>query len=243
MKKTDLLQKIASRREKLADHVQSWGLPKERLFPLDSPDLVKAASVAFEDQVDNMNASQRLVCARNICHRAGELGVSGIESTMAYKYAGADLSPHFSSFINLRKEASAHIADEELNKLVEVANFFQTKADVNDRVEGLDKVAWALEDFDHRHGLSGHWDENLPDPSYTTYGLTADPNEQIELVVKVAGYDVRAQDLEGADWSRIEGKLSSEIVEGVKNADDKLAVFASLPDPEKEVIYQSLFTG
>lgn len=241
MKKTELLQKIASRRVKLADHVQHWGLPKERLFPLDSHDLVKAAALAFDDQVDNMTAGQRLVCARNICDRAEELGVSCIESTLAYKYAGADLSPHFYSFINLRKEASAHLADDELNRLIEVANFFQTKADVNDRVQGLDKVAWALEDFDRRHGLSGAWDENLPDPAYTTYGLTADPNEHLEFVVKVADFEVRAQDLDEADWSRVEGKLDPEIVDGVRTADDKLAVFASLPAPEKEVMYQSLF--
>lgn len=241
MKKTQILQKLASKRVKLADHVQHWGLPKERLFPLDSPDLVKAASDAFEEQVENMTASQRLVCARNIYNRADELGVDGMESTMVYKYAGADLSDHFHSFIGLRKEASAHLADDELDKLVEVANFFQTKADVNNRVEGLDKVAWALEDFDRRHGLDGHWDENLPDPAYTIYGLTADPNEQVDLVVKVADFEVKAQDFDGVDWSRVEGKLAPEIVDGVRNADDKLAVFASLPAPEKEVMYQSLF--
>lgn len=243
MKSSELLRKMAEKTPKLADHVQHWGLPKERLFPLDTPDLVKAAFAAFDDQVGNMTPPQRLVCARNICDRAEDMGVSGAEGSLAFKYASANLSPHFHSFLALRKQATAHVADEELDKLSQVAVFFDNKDDVNERVNGLDKVASALEDFDRRHELAGHWDVGLPDPGYTTYGLTVDPNERLEFVVKVADFEVRAEDLDGADWSLIDGKLPGEVVEGMKSADDKLAVFASLPDPEKEIIYQSLFAG
>jgi hypothetical protein len=243
VKKSELLSKIVTNRPKLAEHVQHWGLPKEKLFPLDSVGFVKAAADAFAGQVSNMTPPQRLVCARNICARAEELEVQGIESSLAYKYASSHLSPHFNAFIEMRKDASAHLADDELNKLIEVANFFQTKADVNDRVEGLDKVAHALESFDHKHGLAGHWDEWVPDPGYTTFGLTADPQENLELTAKVAGFEVREGDFDDVDWTQVEGKLPSEVIEGMKDASNKLAVFTSLPDPEKEIIYQGLFTG
>lgn len=242
MNLAQLRQKLPSR-PKLAEHVQHWGLPKERLFPLDNVGLVKMAAEAFESQIENMTPSQRLVASRNICARAEELGVPGVESTLAYKYAGAQLSPHFSTFIALRKEASAHMADDELEKLVEVATIIDARSDVNNRIEGLDKVAAALEDFDRRHGLAGGWGYVVPDPSYTTFGLTVDPAEQVEFVVKVGGFQVRAQDFDDVDWSRVEGKLPAEVVEGMRDANDKLAVFASLPDPEKEIIYQSLFLG
>lgn len=241
MKRSELMRIATKPNTKLADHVQHWGLPKERLFPLDTRDLVKAAAVAFDDQARNMTPEQRLVCARSICKRAEDLGVVGYERSLAYKYAGADLSPHFHSFLSLRKTACAHTADAELDKLAEVANVIGAKSDLRERVEGLDKVAAALKDFDVRHGISHAWDTRLPDPAYSTFGLTFDPGESVEFVVKVADYNVRAEDLENADWERVHGKLPSEVIDGVKDADDKLAVFASLPDPEKEIIYQNLF--
>lgn len=240
VKKTELLQKLANA-NRLADHVERWALPKEELFPLDTPGLTKMAADSFSSQVTNMTPPQRLVAARNICARAQELDMP-VESSLAYKYASAQLSMHFPSFVEQRKIATAHLYDDELNKLLKVAEIFNSKADLKDRVEGLDKVAQALETFDRKHGLAGHWDHWIPDPSYSTYGLTLDPAEHIDVVVKVADREVRRQDFDDVDWSLIEGKVDETVVEGLKGAGDKLAAFESLPAPEKEVIYQSLFT-
>lgn len=242
MNKTQLMKKMAESKTKLADHIQHWGLPKEKLFPLDNRDLLKTAVHAFEHQIEDMTSSQRLVAARNICGRAQELG-EPVESSLAYKYASAQLSDHFRTFLSLRKQATAHLHDSDLDKLLEVAQVFSTKADINDRVKGLDKVASALEDFDREHDLVGHWGHWFPDPGYSTYGLTESPDQEVSLVVKVAdGYNARAEDFERADWSRVQGKLPDEVVDGLKTANDKLAVFASLPAPEREIIFQSLFT-
>jgi hypothetical protein len=241
VKKSELLSKLAGA-EKIADHVSVWALPKEQLFPLDTPGLVKMAADSFSSQVVNMTPPQLLVAARSICSRAQDEGIE-IESSLAYKYAGARLSDHFESFLEQRKIATAHLHDQELDKLLKVAQIFNTESDLKERVKGLDKVAAALETFDREHGLAGHWGQWVPDPSYSTYGLTLDPDEVIDVVVKVADRTVKRRDFDEADWSLIEGKVDETVVDGLKAADDKLAAFDSLPAPEKEVIYQSLFPG
>jgi len=221
----------------LRDYVKNWALPKEQLFPLDSPELVKMASESFETQIENMTPSQLLVCARNICAHSDDVG------SMAHKYAGSKLSQHFPSFLNMRKEATAHLADDDLDKLLKVASVYDSKSDVVERVKGLDKIAQVLEDFDRQYGIQDLWDTKIPDPGYSVYGQTLNPHERIQASIKVANYNVTANDLDSADWSRIDGKLPEEVVGGLKTAGDKMAVFASLPDPEKELVYQSLFMG
>jgi hypothetical protein len=211
-----------------------WALPKEQLFPIDTPDLVKTAASYFDAQVDEMTGSQRLVAARHICNRASELGVH-VESSLAYKYASANLSPFFAQFLAMRKEASAHAADGDLDMLLAVGRRFGAMSDVTSRVTGLDKVAALLADFDARHGVSG-----VPDAEYSVYGQTADRDERLRLVVKVAGYEVTADDLAGADFDRLDGKVEVDIVAALRS-NDGLAVFASLPEPHREIIYQNLF--
>lgn len=236
----DLRQKLAESRAPLSDSIEHWALPKERKFPIDSPDLLKTAAASFEDQVTNMSPSQRSVCARRIVGRAQELSVH-VENSLAFKYACSRLSPHFPTFLALRKQASCHQADGDLDKLLEAARIIDARSDVNDRVEGLDKVAAALESFDREHGLQGLWDGWMPDPAYSVFGPVADPGMEIERVVKVADFEVKEADFSGVDWSRLDGKVESEVVDGLRDADDKLVVFDSLPAPHKEIIYQTLF--
>jgi len=242
VKRSELMHKMAAGRPLLSDHVRHWGLGTEKRFPLDTPDCVKIAAHEFDSQLDNMTTAQRLECARGICKRAADLSLI-VDKSLAHKYAHLQISPHFHGFMDMRKEATAHLADSELDKLIKVADIFASKSDLNDRVKGLDKVAEALETFDRDHDLVGHWGHWFPDPAYTIFGPTMDANENIETVVKVADFEVRRQDLDTADWDRVEGKVPAEVVEGLKMASDRLAVFASLPAPEKEIIYQSLFTG
>lgn len=238
MHKQGLLQKLAAG---AAPKFETWALPKEKKFPIDTPELLKVAAAAFDDEREHMSPSQRLVCARHIVDRAHELGVS-VTKSAAFKYASSRLSPHFRQFLALRKEATCHLADDDLDKLASIAEIFDSKNDVAVRVAGLDRVAAALEDFDTRHKLAGHWGAWMPDPAYSVFGPTADIATPIVEVVKVAGvYDVDGAMLSGADWEQLKGHLEPEIVDGLKKADDKLAVFASLPEPHKEIVYQTLF--
>jgi len=215
-----------------------WALPKERLFPIDTPELVKTAAAAFDGQVDEMTAAQRLVCSRHICKRASDLGVR-VESSLAYKYASSRLSPFFAQFLALRKEASAHSSDKDLDRLLEIARHFDSKRNAADRVAGLDKVAMALAEFDDKHGVS-----DVPDAAYSVYGQTADRGERLRMVVKVADRHVSSEELDAADFSVLRGKLDDDIVNGLSSAsgEERLAVFASLPDPCREIVYQNLFS-
>lgn len=218
----------------LADHVRSWALPQERLFPLSTPNLVKIAALEFEARIDDMTTEQRLTAARNIAMAGEKLAVD--VSPQVHGYVGTQLSPGFRDSIMLRKEATAHLHDDELDKLVKVASVISSQANTKVRIKMLDKVAWALDNFDQANSLTGHWGQWFPDPAASVYG-----REWSEKTVKVADYDVKAQDFENADWSRLDGKLSDDVVQGLRSSDDKLAVFASLPTPEREVIYQNLW--
>lgn len=213
-----------------------FALPKEKLFPIDTGELVKTAAAFFDKQVDDMSSDQRLVAARHICHRADELGVH-VESSLAYKYAGSNLSPFFAQFLALRKTASAHAADHDLDLLLDLGRHFGGLRDVAQRVTGLDKVAGLLDDFDRRHGVI-----DVPDAAYSVYGPTVERDERLALVAKVAGREVTAGDLAGADFERLRGKLEDTVVDGLKSSgDERLAVFASLPEPHREIVYQTLF--
>lgn len=213
-----------------------WALPKERLFPIDTPELVKTAAEAFGEQADSMSSAQRLVCARHICSRADELGVP-IQSSMAYKYAGSHLSPFFAQFLAMRKESSAHAEDQALDQLLTVGRHFNSLSDTQARVTGLDKVAMLLDDFDRRHGI-----DDVPDAAFTVYGPTADRREPLRLVVKVAGYDVSADDLVDVDFEALRGKIDDQVIDGLRDSgSERLAVFSSLPEPHREIIYQTLF--
>lgn len=215
---------------------ERWALPKERLFPIDTDELVKTAAAAFDAQVDDMSSPQRLVAARHICKRAGELDMH-VESSLAYKYAGSNLSPFFAQFLALRKTASAHVDDHNLDLLLDLGRHFSALRDVAQRVTGLDKVASLLEDFDRRHGIV-----DVPDAAYSVYGPTADRDERLALVVKVADREVRTEDLADADFERLRGKLEDEVIDGLKGGgDERLAIFASLPEPCREIVYQNLF--
>lgn len=220
-----------------------WALPAECRFPIDTAELVKTAAAAFEGQLENMEPAQRLVCARRVCERAAELGVH-VESSLAYKYAGANLSPFFAQFLALRKEASCHLADSELDMLAAAASRLSLINDVNTRVKGLDKVAVALENFDRGHGLEGHWDNFFPDPAYSVYGQTLIRGERLTRAVKVAGYEVDSQMLESADWEGLRGRLDDSVINGLRDAgSDRLVVFDSLPSPHKDIIVQALVSA
>lgn len=243
MDRAEILKKMAASRPRLESVVGHWGLAAEHKYPLDTVDCVKLAALEFETGVEDMDTGQRLECARAICKRAHDLGIVGVDRYRVHKYAHDRLSPHFAHFLGPRKDAAAHLADDELDKLAKVAAIVDIKADVGDRVKALDKIAGALEAFDRDHDLVGHWGHWFPDPAYTVFGPTLNPDEDIEARIKVAEFEVRREDLESADWSRLEGHVAPEVVEGLKTAGDKFAVFASLPTPEKELVYQHVLAA
>lgn len=234
--KTEMMRKIAS------SGVERWGLPKERLFPLQTKDHVKTAAARFDSECENMTPSQRVACARNICARADEFGID-VGSSRAHKYASDRLSPLFRQWMEMRKEATCHLHDRDLDKIVKMAEVADAFSDVENRVGTLDKIASVIEQFDRDNSLRGHWGAWMPDPAYTVFGPVANADEDMRRVVKIGSYEVSAGALDDADMSRLDGKLEPEIVAGLRDADDRLAVFSSLPMPHKEIIYQNLFVN
>lgn len=237
MNKSQLMAKLAG--PGVGEKIGHWALPKEQRFPIDTAGLLKMATVEFD--IQPLSPCQRLVAARHMAARAEELGVRGWEKTSAFKYASSHLSPHFDAFVAMRKEAAAWACDEELDKLIKVAHILDAQVDINERVRSLDKIAHALEAFDREHELSDLWGHEIPDPAFTVFSPTVDIDDDLREVVKVGERHVSSDDLQAADWDRVSGHLPSEVIDGLRNADDKLAVYASLPAPEREIICQHLF--
>lgn len=149
--------------EKLADSrpsVTHWGLPEQRLFPLDTAEHVKTAQMRFPGA--DYDVQVRLDLARNIATRAAELGVELNEKIAAL--TGDSLNPDFDSIITLRKQDSAHMRDPELDHLAKLAH-------EADGVEQLTKVAAALQAFDRDVDIEG----NVSDPALAVFGRGVDP--------------------------------------------------------------------
>jgi hypothetical protein len=231
----EVLQKMASDIASPAQGIQKWALPEQEALPLDTPEFAARSAVEFDKQASKLSTKDKLAAARLISDVID--GYAG----MATKLAGDKLSPYFKAFISMRKTATANLFNEDLDNLIEVAEFLNENNHPALRRGGLDKVANALDDFDREHNLSVMWDEQFPNPAYTVFGTTLRMGEHpTEDRAKVASFDVGNTDFDGFNWDCLNGKLEEAVVEGMKSADDKMAVFKSLPMPHREIIAQEM---
>lgn len=232
----EVLQKMASAVASPAESINSWGLPDQKVFPLDTDELARRSADEFGKQAGMLTTMDKLACARRI-----NSAVDG-DAGMATKLAGDKLSPYFRTFISMRKHATANLHNGELNKLIEVADKLNQSSHPVLRQQGLDKVAAALDDFDRQHGIDVMWDEQFPNPAYSVYGTTLRMSEKVaaQETVKVASFEIVAGDLDSFNWDSLGGKLEPEVIDGIKSAEDKMAVFKSLPMPHREIITQSM---
>jgi len=229
-----VLEKVAADIQSPAVHVSNWALPEQEALPLDSAEYTRRSDVEFGKQAHKIPAVEKLAAARRIDKALTSHGLE--RRGLATKMASDRLSPFFRAFISMRKEATAHLYDVDLDKLVKSADEIEKFAPVL-RVAGLDKVARALEAFDQHAGIVDH----VPDAAYSVYGSTLFPDEPlVEDRVKVASFDIGANDLEGVNWDAMPDSLEESVIEGMRTATDKLAVFRSLPMPHREIIAQSL---
>lgn len=236
MNSVEVLQKMASAAASPAESINSWGLPDQKVFPLDTPELAQRSADEFGKQAGKLATMDKIACARRI-----DNAIDG-DAGMATKLSGDKLSPYFRTFIGMRKHATANLFNQDLDKLVEVADKLNQSDHPVLRQQGLDKVAAALDDFDREHNIHIMWDEEFPNPAYSVYGTTLRMSEKVatEEVVKVASFDVVADDLNSFNWDSLSGKLEAEVIDGIKSAEDKMVVFKSLPMPHREIITQNM---
>lgn len=196
--------------EKLAEtqpSFESWGLPDDKRYPLDTAEHVKMAEARFPDLKHDVK--DRVVLAQNMAKRAGDLGLD-LDPKIA-AITGNELNPDFDSHIVLRKSDSAHMRDDMLDHLKKLAH-------AADTFEGLVKVAQTLQAFDRDLGI----EEVTTDPAVAVFGRGVDPFHRKMPVtefdsVKLAG---------------LEGVVSDEALEHLKGGGS----VAELPWTTREVV-------
>jgi hypothetical protein len=239
MKASDVLEKIASDNKPASAGISQWGLPEQEVFPLDTQELVKLSAQAFEHEAGKLTSMDKIACARRINSAAGKHGLN--LRGMAAKLACDSLSPYFPNFMRMRNIATTGEHGEKLAQLSDQGLRASVIPNAEMRKIALDKLVTEIEAMDKEAGIDIMADEKFPNPAYTVYGPTLYMSKDLdEPSVKVANYEVVAGDLDGADWSRLDGKIDQGIVDGLRESDDKLQVFSSLPAPHREIIAQSI---
>lgn len=196
----------------------------QRMFPINSWDLIKQASVYYEENCKRMEPQVRRQFAVKLASKATAVGYpldDYIRDDGALSLAD---SGHRRTAIEMRKVAFAPTAEdrEELDEL------FEKSASVDP-----ENYAVALHMFDARNGLDTLWGSAIPDPWQSTYGLT----KEAEVIWEAEGERLLKGDLVNlaANHSSGIGRLfgSDALKEFME---DPVGVFESMPLPQKKII-------
>lgn len=203
MTKAALFKKLASS----TPTFETWGLPDVKRYPLDTVEHIKMAEERFP--VVSHDVKDRVTLARNMMKRAAELGVELNEKIAAI--AGESLNPDFDSHIALRKSDSAHLHDEQLEHLRQLAHEARTP-------EHLMKVAQTLQSFDKVAGI----EERTTDPALAVFGGGVTP-----FYREMPRTEFNSEKLAG-----LEGIISDESLNHLKSGGS----VADLPWTTREVV-------
>lgn len=223
----------------LIDTITDFAVPGRRLFPCDTPTLVRASADAFEVEGDKLPAQEKLAAARHITKRAGEHNVAVHDHRVA-QIAGTDLSPLFKVALNTRKDVTAWHPDalRDLAIISEVARGIENIKEAGLRHQLLDKLTGMIEDFDKAWDKTGTWREmSVPDAVDTVFAR----DSQELNVVAVGARTIRAGDHARIDKTAASKTLTPAAMEAVEswskfaNADwdTQTAVLQFIPSLEK----------
>jgi hypothetical protein len=204
---------------------QHYALPSQQRYPLDTQLHVKQAQAYFEEWRPRFAPEHRREFCLNLVKRAGELGMQMPEEIRKYGAAGyadpAEIEAACSMRSGLFKEASHQTALEDL--LASRSRLLP------------EDFAGALGELDKLAGLDEHYDKDLHDPFYSTYGEKRAEEEDTAILV---GNDyVSHEDLRRFACSHA-GKLADAYGEDfVKEfRKDPVGIVKSLPIDQKKHI-------
>jgi len=196
-------------------------LTKEAQYPIDSYDQVLTAIKFFEKHGSKLHPSKRREFCLNLTKRAADLGVPTTDPIQKYAASGWRDPLHVKEQIQKRMEKAG---------AQEARDYYRV---MFTKVGALAPGVFAnmLMEIDEATGLAEHWDNGLEDPfqaalrkeaasfSYTAVQGTVDEEDLMQL----KGYRTLLSKAFGEDFAD----------EFKKNP---VAVFKSLPEPEKNTI-------
>lgn len=207
-------------KEKTAEHL---ALPSLGRYPLDRYDQVKHAAVYFEEWRNQFAPHHRREFCVNLVKRAAALGIDTSEEIQKYGSATYAPAAQVEMAIDARR---ALLTDEDhgemLSKLAEARPIMSPEA-----------FALTLVEFDKFASLDQHYDRDLVDPFYSTFGKEAKQAKSI-----VIGNDyVTEEQVEGLAMmghATVELRFGDDFANEFRK--DPMGIFNSLPVTQKKML-------
>jgi hypothetical protein len=198
-------------------------------FPLHTPEMVKDAVRFFEESGADMAPKYRHELASNIVKNAAGHGVY-VDNQAIRGYASESYSGNLCANLEARRAILPDGVQKEAAKAL---------SDLLDYSEKLypHEFAEALEVFDKKAGLDKHWGRSIKDPYLSTFEATKTAEWSCRL-----GQDQLSEDqlrkfaLKHLDC--LNGFVGQNVINALKG--DPVAIFDSLPRPEKEIIFAKI---
>lgn len=130
-------------------------------YPLDNLVQIKRASAYFDEFGCRMSPAQRREYCVNMVKAAGAIGIEVSDEALKYgaeRYAPAE---EMKLAMDVRKRA---LVDEQSHQVLD--RLFEKRATMHP-----DLYCKTLELFDHKTGLNHYYDQYVPDPYWSTYGI------------------------------------------------------------------------
>jgi hypothetical protein len=184
---------------------------------------VKTAAMYFDKYAMDLAPEHRHRFASAVCSRADELEVDISGNQLLHKWASSDWNQHVNAHLEQRKSLLPR--NDKARGILDKLAASLTETTPED-------AASALQAFDQATGLTRYYDRGLTDPYASTMGKVATGWSD-----EVDGHELTEADLRKAASSpKLAGYLGSSFAE--QFGKDPVAIFESLPTPEKVLIKQ-----
>lgn len=203
-----------------------FALPSYGRYPLDTYGQVKQASSFFEEYGRRLTPVDRHEYCVNLVKRASELLIPVSDTVKKYgseKYAEAH---EFSAALETRRQLIGQDDAVLLDKIASAAPTLEPE-----------DFASILSAFDQSRGLQHHYDSNVMDPYYSTFGFQkrAEDDENWSDVIGnhvILGKELKTFALNG--WTRLTKQFGLDFAEEFRK--DPIGIFNSMPVEQKVLI-------
>lgn len=211
-----------------------YALPTKKLYPIETAEQVKTASVYFDKYLDRMHPAERVAVATNMEKRASDLGVSLSNAWIDnYSTSKPGYSPEFDLHMNMRKQACMGRKIEFKGKEIKADELLSKVAALKDRVKPKEMVDM-LADFDKKANLEVYYDRSVRDPFFTVFGSSINPKYGQEKIASMYKSDFVKLAKDEKFISKLAGAYGQGFVDGFKA--DPVNVYNSMPTPDKNNI-------
>jgi len=201
-----------------------------KYYPLDSAAAVKTADLYFSQNHGSFSPRERREYAVKVASVANRVGLP--LSTDLRRHASMEYNPSIQGYLDIRNHhlVGAGAEDSAYADLTKLAKMIPEKSPT----EFVD----TLVAFDTKYGLDTMWDQSVPDPWYSTFGIPSEKTaSERDPDLTVGSDSVTEQEL-GALATRGMDTLQMHFGGDFARqfAKNPVAQFKAMPRPEKQIL-------